>query len=69
VGIDTSGVFVKSILDPTFRYTTSVNTDVRKTFARIRHDQQMLAKRLAQGASPACDNVTSIVRKAAARRD
>jgi hypothetical protein len=27
---------MKSILDPTFRYTPSVETDVRKTFARIR---------------------------------
>lgn len=27
---------VKSILDPTFRYTKSVDTDLKKTFARIR---------------------------------
>ena len=27
---------MKSILDPTFRYTSSANTDLRKTFARIR---------------------------------
>jgi hypothetical protein len=27
---------MKSILDPSFRYTPSVETDVRKTFARIR---------------------------------
>jgi hypothetical protein len=29
---------MKSILDPTFRYTPSVETDVRKTFARIRRE-------------------------------
>ena len=29
---------MKSILDPTFRYTPSVQTDVRKTFARIRRE-------------------------------
>ena len=27
-----------SILDPTFRYTPSVETDIRKTFARIRRE-------------------------------
>ena len=31
---------MKSILDPTFRYTPSVETDIRKTFARIRREQQ-----------------------------
>ena len=29
---------MKSILDPSFRYTSSVQTDVRKTFARIRRE-------------------------------
>ena len=29
---------MKSILDPTFRYTKSVETDLRKTFARIRRE-------------------------------
>ncbi len=29
---------MKSILDPTFQYTPSVETDVRKTFARIRRE-------------------------------
>jgi hypothetical protein len=29
---------MKSILDPTFIYTPSVQTDVRKTFARIRRE-------------------------------
>lgn len=30
---------MKSILDPSFRYTKSVDTDIRKTFARIRREQ------------------------------
>jgi plasmid stabilization system protein ParE len=30
----------KSILDPSFRYTPSVQTDLRKTFARIRKEQR-----------------------------
>lgn len=29
---------MKSILDPTFHYTSSANTDLRKTFARIRRE-------------------------------
>jgi hypothetical protein len=31
---------MKSILDPAFRYTPSVQTDIRKTFARIRRQQR-----------------------------
>jgi hypothetical protein len=31
---------MKSILDPTFRYTPSAKTDLRKTFARIRREQR-----------------------------
>ncbi|HTS21172.1 MAG TPA: hypothetical protein VMN79_05105 [Casimicrobiaceae bacterium] len=31
---------MKSILDPSFRYTKSIDTDIRKTFARIRREQQ-----------------------------
>ena len=30
---------MKSILDPSFRYTPSAQTDLRKTFARIRSAQ------------------------------
>jgi hypothetical protein len=29
---------MQSILDPTFRYTPSVETDIRRTFARIRRE-------------------------------
>jgi len=31
---------MKSILDRSFRYTSSAQTDVRKTFARIRRELQ-----------------------------
>ncbi|HSN05248.1 MAG TPA: hypothetical protein VLS44_09710, partial [Nitrospira sp.] len=30
---------MNSILDPSFRYTPSANTDLKKTFARIRRKQ------------------------------
>ena len=31
---------MKSILDPTFRYTPAADTDLRKTFARVRREQE-----------------------------
>ena len=31
---------MKSILDPSFRYTNSVDTDLRKTFSRIRREHR-----------------------------
>jgi hypothetical protein len=33
-------VSMKSILDHSFRYTKSIDTDLRKTFARIRREQR-----------------------------
>jgi hypothetical protein len=37
---------MKSILDPTFRYTSSVNTDLRKTFAKVRKELRKGAQRV-----------------------
>ena len=37
---------MKSILDPSFQYTTSFNTDIQKTFARVRRERQKSAERL-----------------------
>jgi hypothetical protein len=31
---------MKSILDPSFRYTNTVETDLRKTFAKVRRALQ-----------------------------
>jgi len=31
---------MKSILDRSFRYTKSIDTDIRKTFARVRREQR-----------------------------
>ena len=57
---------MKSILDPTFKYSASFNTDLRKTFLRIRRDQQ----KAADAASPPCrtgtGNVASFVRRSSA---
>jgi hypothetical protein len=35
---------MKSILDPSFRYHSSVDTDLRKTFARLRKEQRQSAQ-------------------------
>jgi hypothetical protein len=35
---------MKSILDPNFRYTSSANTDIRKTFARVRREMRRQAQ-------------------------
>ena len=32
---------VKSILDNSFRYTSSAETDLKKTFARVRKEQRL----------------------------
>jgi len=37
---------MKSILDPSFRYTPSVQTDIRKTFARVRREQRASEQRV-----------------------
>jgi len=34
----TTGAAMKSILDPSFRYVPSAETDIRKTFNRIRRE-------------------------------
>jgi hypothetical protein len=32
---------MKSILHPSFKYVPSVETDIRKTFARVRREQRL----------------------------
>ncbi len=56
---------MKSILDPAFKYTSSVNTDIAKTFARIRREQQRAegAARSAASRTPPA-NVAAFDRRA-----
>ena len=35
---------MKSILDPSFHYTRSIDTDLRKTFARVRRELRQQAQ-------------------------
>jgi hypothetical protein len=44
-----SGGPVKSLLDPTFKYVPSVETDIRKTFARVRREARQVAAVVHQG--------------------
>ena len=62
---DRYGASMKSILDPSFRYTASFNTDVKKTFARIRRAQSKVASQTKAGVLA---KVTSIVGKAGGAR-
>jgi hypothetical protein len=59
---------MKSILDPTFRYTASFNTDLRKTFARIQRERRNDAERAVQATADALANVSSIPRRTATCR-
>ncbi|HXX83358.1 MAG TPA: hypothetical protein VEN29_05185 [Casimicrobiaceae bacterium] len=43
---------MKSILDRSFRYTKSVDTDLRKTFARVRREQRRQAQARSESETP-----------------
>jgi hypothetical protein len=47
---------MKSILDPTFRYVPSVETDLKKTFSRVRREMER-----ARSASQAAAVVSSTI--------
>ena len=55
---------MKSILDRSFRYSPSFDTDLKRTFARIRREQSRKATLASQGAAPTLLNIATIVRKA-----
>ena len=59
---------MKSILDPSFRYTPSFNTDLQKTFARVRRDQRQDAQRAMHATATPIGKVSSIVGKTATGR-
>lgn len=53
---------MKSILDPTFRYTSSANTDLRKTFARIRRESRRQTQGSTRDEADTVKKVTPIFR-------
>ncbi len=44
---------MKSVLDPTFRYTPSIHTDLRKTFARLKREARAQATQRDEPRPPA----------------
>ena len=54
---------MKSILDPGFRYTPSFETDIRKTFARVRREQRAGGASLGKQIDPSLQNVVAIVKR------
>lgn len=55
---------MKSILDPTFRYRNSAETDLRATFARVRREQAKAKEAAAAKVQPI---IVRDIRKAAAK--
>ena len=55
-------VRMKSILDPTFRYTSSANTDLRKSFARVRREARRQAQTSPLDQGDSAKKVTPIFR-------
>ena len=53
---------MKSILDPAFRYTSSANTDIRKTFARVRREMRRQGPSSSTQDAPNGGKVTPIFR-------
>jgi hypothetical protein len=54
---------MKSILDPSFRYSPSFDTDLKRTFARIRRERGEDAERAEQATAKTVVKVSSIVGK------
>jgi hypothetical protein len=52
---------MKSILDPSFRYTASFDTDLHKTFARIRRDHRQEAEKTVRATTGSLAKVSSII--------
>lgn len=59
---------MKTILDPSFRYTASFNTDLKKTFARIRRGTRLELQESVPAPAAPLVIVASILTRTAARR-
>jgi len=58
---------MKSILDPTFNYTPSASTDLRKTFARVRREMRKHARVEAEASAKVSPIFDRQIRAAASR--
>jgi hypothetical protein len=53
---------MKSILDPSFRYTKSVDTNLRKTFAKVRSEMRNRPQESASARNPEKQKVLALRR-------
>ena len=60
---------VKSILDPSFRYTPSSATDLRKTFAKIRRERRMEERAKARAVGAVLEEPAAVSRPDAGAED
>ena len=51
---------MKTIFDPSFRYTASFNTDLKKTFARVRRDHRADIRKAAPASTVSLASVSPI---------
>lgn len=58
---------MKTIFDPAFRYTPSFNTDLKKSFARIRRAQREETVKAEPAPAASLGNVSPITRRTAGR--
>jgi hypothetical protein len=54
---------VNSILNPQFRYTNAASTNLHKTFARVRREQDREKKEQDAAVAEAAKKVTKMVKK------
>jgi hypothetical protein len=54
---------MKTVFDPSFRYTPSFNTDLKKSFAKIRRAQREESEKAAPEPAASLDNVSPITRR------
>jgi hypothetical protein len=59
---------MKSILDPSFHYTASFNTDLKRTFARIRRDRRRNADEPVHVSADTLAKVTTLVKRTEAQK-
>lgn len=59
---------MKSILDPSFRYTSSVNTNLAKTFARVRLQMKAVAAQREATRAAEKPDMTNVLRNFEERR-
>ena len=58
---------MKTVFDPSFRYTPSFNTDLKRSFAKIRRAQREESVKAVPAPAASLGNVSSITRRTVGR--